>query len=86
MNRYLQRVFAAYAVAVLAAFLYVPWYGRLQEPGVVQGLILYAPLWQPPATVGYQFYLDYGRIFLEVVSLTLVLLLALVSLWGDDPE
>ncbi|MBE0596804.1 MAG: hypothetical protein IH614_06025 [Desulfuromonadales bacterium] len=86
MNRYLQRVVAAYAVVVLGALLYVPWHGPLDGSPLGEVLIRYAPLWLPPHTDTVQFSLDYRRLLLAVISLTQVLLLAVVSLWGDGPE
>lgn len=86
MNRYLRQVVLAYLLALLVAFVYVPWYGRPQEPWAVAPCIRYSPIWHPPRTIGYRFSFDTGRLFLEIVSLSVVMTSAVLSLWGEEGE
>ncbi len=85
MNRYFLRVFTAYSFAVLVAMAYVPWFGFPQES---QGIALfeYAFLWNPPILEGYRFYILVPHLLLEILSLTLVLIAAAVSLWGREKD
>ena len=85
MNTPLKQVCATYVAAVLTAILYAPWYGQPQT-GAIRPHVQYALLWRPPQTIGYLYVLDFTRIFLEVLSLTRVLLLAISSLGGEKPE
>jgi hypothetical protein len=66
-----QIILALYAFAVATACLYVPWLGSLARVRGSRSLE-YAPLWAPP-DAGYQFInVDYGRIGLELVVLTVM--------------
>jgi hypothetical protein len=67
-----QIILALYALAVATACLYVPWLGSMAR---VRGShsLEYAPLWDSPGTGGIAFVtVDYGRIGLELVALTVV--------------
>lgn len=91
MNRHLRQVFLAYLLSLLTALVYVPWYGHPQEPWAYTPCIRYAPLWYPPQTIGYSFSFDTGRLFLEIVSLSVVLVSAALALRegpgaGPDPD
>lgn len=84
MNRHFRRVFLAYLLALLTALIYVPWYGHPLQPWALSPCIRYAPLWSPPQTIGYNFSFDTERLALEIVSLSVVLLSAALSLRKDE--
>jgi hypothetical protein len=83
MNRYVRRIFSAYSMALLAAFIYVPWCGQSWEPGVAP-VVVYGFFWGPPPVPGYVVSLDAGRLLLEVLSLTVVLAVGTVTVWGKE--
>lgn len=77
-----QIILALYAFAVATACLYVPWLGSMAR---VRGShsLEYAPLWDSPGTGGIAFVtVDYGRIGLELVALTVVAGVALFLCGG----
>ncbi len=82
MNPYIRRVFTAYLAALVLLSFFIPWYGAPVEPWADLPVFLHAPLWHPPRTVGYVFAIDFGRLFLVVLSLSAVMAAAVVSLWG----
>ncbi len=84
MNRHLRRVFVIYAIALLLVMIYVPWYGESSSGNEDLAWLDYRFIWNPPQIAGYRVCIDFGRMFLEVASLSVVMLLGIVWLWGED--
>ena len=83
MNRFIRRVFDAYALLLLVAVVLPPWRGECWSGTAAPSGPIYAWLWSPPAQAGWSFAPDSPRLFLEVLSLSLILAVAVVDLW--DP-
>jgi hypothetical protein len=83
MNRHLRQTFLAYLLTLLITLVYVPWYGHPQEPWTLTPCVRYAPAWNPPQTIGYSFSFDTGRLLLEIISLSVVMVSAALSLRGE---
>ncbi len=68
-------ILSLYACMLAAACLVVPWAGRVPGPrfrGLSKALE-YAPIWAAPEVDGFRFVsVDYGRLGLELVALTIV--------------
>ena len=82
MNRFVRRVFDAYALLVLLAVALPPWRGACWRGTAVPSGQIYAWLWAPPVHPGWSFVPDVPRLFLEILSLSLILAVAVVNLWG----
>ena len=84
MNRHLLHVLLIYVIALLVVLVYVPWYG--QSLGGVEETpwLEYRFIWSPPRASGYRIGIDFGRMFLEAVSLSVVMLAGAIWLWGEE--
>ncbi len=81
MNRYVRRVFDTYALLLLIAVALPPWHGETWTGELAASGPIYAWLWAPPCPPGWRFEPDYPRLLLEILSLSLVLVLAMINLW-----
>jgi len=80
MNQAIRRVFDSYALCLLLAVSFPPWYGTpLVTAGGGSGPV-YAWIWSPPRAPGWIFVPDLPRLLLEILSLTLVLSVAILFL------
>ena len=86
MNRFVRRVFDAYALLLLIAVTLPPWRGENWTGQGPDAGPFYVWLRAPPSLPGGRFVPDYPRLLLEVLSLTLVLVLALPSLRDLPPD
>jgi hypothetical protein len=86
MNRYIRRVLATYILALLILCAFLPWYGLPVDSWAGFPVFLQAPLWHPPSTFGYIFYLDIVRLALAILSLSAVMVAAMISLWGTEEK
>ncbi|MCP3176476.1 MAG: hypothetical protein AB7F21_06335 [Desulfuromonadales bacterium] len=84
MNEHLRRVLLVYGLALLLVLIYVPWCGPSPVDGEGKVWLQYRFLWDPPQRSGWPLRLDVGRMFLEFVSLTAVMAIGVVWLWGDE--
>ena len=80
MNQATRRVFDSYALLLLLAIALPPWRGTPRFGSTGIGPPVYAWIWSPPQRLGWEFAPDFTRLLLEVISLTLVLIVAVLVL------
>ncbi|GAB6083932.1 hypothetical protein JCM30471_28460 [Desulfuromonas carbonis] len=76
MNQPIRRVFDSYALCLLLAVAFPPWQGTPLLAAVGASGPVYAWIWSPPRDPGWIFLPDFPRLFLEIISLTLILVVA----------
>ncbi len=86
MNQTIRRVFDSYALCLLLAVAFPPWQGTPLVAAVGGSGPVYAWIWSPPRDPGWIFVPDFTRLFLEIISLTLVLIVAIPFLRNSPSD
>lgn len=83
MTKTRRRIIVSYCIALALVCLIVPWKAEIKgESGSLTASLGYSPIWWPPAfgdnEPGYYASVDYSRVILEIIAITVLMVMTLV--------